>query len=75
MHTGKMKPRMEYTEREIKLGSEKECVQVVWGARCVEDLMVEVMAQRSLWAGDRWEQMERVLEETWYKENKSLART
>lgn len=66
---------MEYIGRREEVEVENEWVKVMMGVRRIQEVTVEIVLRTSPWAGDRCEEVERVVKEAWSQNERDLART
>ncbi|KAL9130967.1 MAG: hypothetical protein Q9175_006885 [Cornicularia normoerica] len=66
----KLELRMEYLGRGGEAGVEKDWVKAVMAVRRVKEAVVEIVLRTGPWAGDRCEDVERVVKEAWFQEGK-----
>lgn len=59
---------MEYIGRREEVEVENEWVKIMLGVRRIKEVTVEIVLRTSPWAGDRCEEVERVVKEAWSQE-------
>lgn len=64
----KLELRMEYLGRREEVGVEKEWVKAMMGVRRIKEAVVEIVFRTSPWAGDRCEEVERVVKDAWLQQ-------
>lgn len=64
----KLDLRMEYLGRREEVWVEKEWVKAMMGVRRIKEVTLEIVFRTSPWAGDRCEEVEKVVKNAWLQE-------
>ncbi|CAF9936020.1 MAG: hypothetical protein ALECFALPRED_006662 [Alectoria fallacina] len=64
----KLELRIEYLGRKGEVGVGKEWVKAMMGVRRMKEVTVEIVFRTSPWAGDRCEEVEKLMKDAWLKE-------